>query len=88
MIPSIRPLLRGLFFGYRELSRLTLDALREAGKPVALAGVVEYVVLTKGLDVDGRLRRHIGIAPGRTCCGWSGAGWCGGCWTNRRRGGN
>ncbi len=61
MIPSVRPLLRGLFFGYRELSRLTLDALREAGKPIALAGIVEWVIATKGLDaVDARLRRHIG----------------------------
>jgi predicted RNase H-like nuclease (RuvC/YqgF family) len=60
MIPAIRPLLRGLFFGYRELSRLTLDALRVAGKPIALAGIVEYAIATKGLEVDARLRRHIG----------------------------
>jgi len=60
MIPSVRPLPRGLFFGYRELSRLTLDALREAGKPIALAGIVEWVIATKGLDEDARLRRHIG----------------------------
>jgi hypothetical protein len=72
MIPSIRPLLRGLFFGYRELSRLTLDALREAGKPVALAGVVEYIILTKGLDVNARPRRPSRTAPGPISCGRSG----------------
>ena len=60
MIPSVRPLLRGLFFGYRELSRLTLDVLREAGKPIALAGIVEWVIATKGLDANARLRRQIG----------------------------
>ena len=60
MIPSIRSYLRGLFFGYRELSRLTLDARREAGKPVALAWIVEWIITAKGLDVDARLRRHIG----------------------------
>ena len=34
VIPTIRPYIRGLFFGYRELSRLVIDALRETRKPV------------------------------------------------------
>jgi len=59
MIPSVRPYLRGLYFGYRELSRLGLDAMREANGPTTLARIVEYVILTKGLTVDARLRRHI-----------------------------
>jgi len=30
LIPSVRPYLRGLYFGYRELSRLGLDAMWRA----------------------------------------------------------
>jgi hypothetical protein len=60
MIPSIRPYLRGTFFGYRELTRLVIDVLREAGKPVSLAYVVDRVVAVKGFEADARLRRHIG----------------------------
>jgi hypothetical protein len=59
MIPSVRPYLRGLFFGYRELSRLTLDALREAGGPVRLAQIAEWIATYKGLPIDARLRRSI-----------------------------
>lgn len=36
MIAPIRPASRGLFFGYKELGRLCLDALRLAGKPALL----------------------------------------------------
>jgi hypothetical protein len=42
MIPSIRPYHRWLFFGYRELPRLTLDALRGARCPVAVGWIVEW----------------------------------------------
>lgn len=59
MIPSVRPYLRGLFFGYREVSRLTLDALREAGGPVRLDQIAAWITAAKGLPVDARLRRHI-----------------------------
>lgn len=59
MIPSVRPYLRGLFFGYRELTRLAIDALREVGKPVSLATVTDRIITAKGLDPDYRLRRHI-----------------------------
>ena len=59
MIPSVRPYLRGLFFGYSELSRLTWDALREAGGPVGLAQIAEWITEAKGLPMDARLRRHI-----------------------------
>lgn len=59
MIPPIRPGSHGLFFGYRELPRLCLDALREGGKPVALGVVVEWIIATKGLILDGHLRKHV-----------------------------
>jgi hypothetical protein len=59
MIPSVRPYLRGLYFGYRELSRMAVDILREAGKPVTLEYVVARVILVKGFEPDRRLRRHI-----------------------------
>ncbi|HUB14425.1 MAG TPA: hypothetical protein VMB34_20915 [Acetobacteraceae bacterium] len=60
MIPAIRPYLRGLFFGYQELSRLTASALREAGKPVTPSWLTEWIIAAKGLgEVDNRLRRHI-----------------------------
>ena len=59
MIPSVRPYLRGRYFGYRELAQLGLDAMREAGKPVMLSRIVEHVIAVKGLPVDARLRRHI-----------------------------
>jgi len=38
MIPSVRPYLRGLYFGYREPSRGGLDAMRQAGGPVHQPG--------------------------------------------------
>ncbi len=59
MIPSVRPYLRGLYFGYRELARLGLDAMREARGPITLARIVVYVIVAKGLPDDTGLRRHI-----------------------------
>jgi len=59
MIPAIRPYLRDLFSGYQELSRLTLSALRAAGKPATPRWITEWIIAEKGLDdVDARLRRH------------------------------
>lgn len=33
--------------------------MREVGGPITLGRIVEHVILTKGLEVDARLRRHI-----------------------------
>jgi hypothetical protein len=59
MIAPIRPSARGLFFKYRELGRLCLDALRKAGKPVTLEWIVEMVMAAKGLPNDKHLRKHV-----------------------------
>jgi hypothetical protein len=59
MIAPIRPSARGLFFQYRELGRLCVDALREAGKPVTLEWVADMVMAAKGLPDDKRLRKHV-----------------------------
>src|SRR5258706_12006567 len=59
MIAPIRPSTRGLFFQYRELGRLCLDALRLAGKPVTLDHIANHVMLAKGLPEDKHLRKHV-----------------------------
>jgi len=59
MIPPIRPGSHGLFFRYRELSRLCVDHLRGAKVPVMLDQIVARAIATKGFEVDTRLRRHI-----------------------------
>jgi hypothetical protein len=60
MIAPIRPSTRGLFFQYKELGRLCLDALRVAGKPMTLDQIAAYAMLAKGLPGDdGRLRVQV-----------------------------
>jgi hypothetical protein len=59
MIAPIRPSSRGLFFQYRELGRLCLDALREAGKPMMLEQIAAYAMLAKGLPDDKHLRAQV-----------------------------
>ena len=60
MIAPIRPSTRGLFFQYKELGRLCLDALRAAGKPVRLDQIAAHIILAKGLPEDDRhVRRHV-----------------------------
>lgn len=59
MIAPIRPTSRGLFFGYRELTQLCVNILREAEKPLTLDGVIDRVMATKDFSDDGRLRRRI-----------------------------
>jgi hypothetical protein len=60
LIPSIRPVSRGLFFRHGELTRLCASALREAGKPVLTAYVTEYAMGAKGLPPDRLVREKIG----------------------------
>lgn len=59
MIPPIRPGSHGLFFGYRELSRICVDCLREAKGPVRLDQIVDRAIEAKGFTNDTRLRKHI-----------------------------
>ena len=59
MIPPIRPGSHGLFFGYRELSRLCIDCLREAKGPVRHDQIVDRAMNAKGFAMDPRLRKHI-----------------------------
>jgi hypothetical protein len=66
MIPPIRPGSHGLFFGYRELSRICVDCLREANGPVRLDQIVDRAIEVKGFTNDKRLRRHIGDTARQT----------------------
>jgi hypothetical protein len=60
MIPPIRPGSHGLFFRYRELSRLIYDVLREAKGPQPFEGIVDQVVAIKGFTMDdGHVRKNI-----------------------------
>jgi hypothetical protein len=51
-IPAIRPCRLGLFFGHGQQTRLSLEALREAGDPMRARSVAEYKMLAKGPPVD------------------------------------
>ena len=62
MIAPIRPSSRGLFFGYREVTRLCLDIMREARKPITLDSIIDRVVLLKGLPDDSMVRRRVYVA--------------------------
>jgi len=52
LIPPIRPTPRCLFFRHGEQTRLCVDALREARKPLRARAVAEYAILAKGLPTD------------------------------------
>ncbi len=41
-----------MFFRHGEQSRLCLEALREAGKPIPADAVARYAMLAKGIPVD------------------------------------
>ncbi len=68
MIAPIRPSSHGLFFQYRGLGRLCLDALREAGKPVTLDWITTHVMLAKGLPEDKHLRKHVWMSRENHSC--------------------
>jgi hypothetical protein len=59
MIAPIRPSTHGLFFQYRELTRLTLDIPRQSGTPLRLGQIVDRVMEVKGLPDDRGLWRHV-----------------------------
>ncbi len=59
MIAPIRPTSHGLFFRYRELTRLCLTLLRRAGKPMTLYQIVGQVIAARGLPDDPTFRRHV-----------------------------
>jgi hypothetical protein len=59
MIAPIRHSPRGLFFGYREVTRLCLDIMREARKPLTLDSIIDRVVMLKGLPDDSMIRRRV-----------------------------
>ena len=63
LIPAIRPASQCLFFRHGEHSRLVLDAMREATKPVRAPWVADWCMMAKGLPVEEReLRRMIAAA--------------------------
>lgn len=59
MIAPIRPTSHGLFFRYRELTRLCITILRRAGQPMTLDQIVGHVMEIRGLPHDRRLQRHV-----------------------------
>jgi len=59
MIAPIRPSTRGLFFGYREVTRLCLDIMRESRKPLTLDSIIDRVVALKSLPDDSMIRRRV-----------------------------
>ena len=59
MIPPIRPAgRRDMFFSYRELPRLLIGILRGADGPMRLDHIADRVVLLKGFELEGHLRKH------------------------------
>jgi hypothetical protein len=59
MIAPIRPAgRRDMFFSYRETPRMCLDILRTAKAPMRLDHMVDRVVLLKGFEMEGHLRKH------------------------------
>jgi hypothetical protein len=59
MISPIRPGKHSLFFGYREVPRLCMSFMRTAKAPVRFDSIIEYIIATKGLEVDARVRKLI-----------------------------
>jgi len=60
LISSIRPCsARCLYFRRGEVARLSLTALREAGKPVSTRYLTDYALAAKGLDVDPIIKTKI-----------------------------
>jgi hypothetical protein len=59
MIPRIRPGSHGLFFSYRELPRMILGIMRSTKEPMRFDRIVSQVILTKGIEPDGHLRKRI-----------------------------
>jgi hypothetical protein len=60
MIPPIPPGSHGLFFRYRELSRLIYDMLKEAKGPQPFERIVDQIVAVKGFPMDDRhVRKHV-----------------------------
>jgi hypothetical protein len=51
-ITSIRPLTRNTFFRRGEMSRYCLEALRDAGKPLPISLIADYVMRAKGVTRD------------------------------------
>jgi hypothetical protein len=59
-ITPIRPKWRGVYFRNGERTRLCLEALRDAGRPLRQGGIAEYVMRAKGMDqADKPLRATI-----------------------------
>ncbi len=62
MIPPIRPAgRRDMFFSYRELPRLLIGILilRTAEGPMRLDHIADHVVLLKGFELEGHLRKRV-----------------------------
>lgn len=59
LIPPVRPYLRGLYFGYGELTRLCYDVLRQANGPVTTGQVADRAIAIKGLDVGRHVRERL-----------------------------
>jgi hypothetical protein len=67
-ITPIRPfVIRNVWFRRRKQTRLVLEAMRDAGKPLPLSQIADYVMRTKGITRDDagvwlRGREHVLVA--------------------------
>jgi hypothetical protein len=66
LIPSIRPVKKGLFFRHGEVTRLCIAALRAAEKPVMTSHVTDYAMETKGIPTEPLVREQIGATVRQT----------------------
>ena len=48
-----------MFFSYREMPRLLIGILRAAEGPMRLDHIADRVVLLKGFELEGHLRKHV-----------------------------
>lgn len=51
-LTPIRPVTHSYYFRHGERPRLCLEALRDAGKPLATPAITRYVMRAKGMDLD------------------------------------
>ncbi len=60
MIPAIRPVARGKYFSVGDQTRLCLEAIRDAGRPITAREASVYAMTVNGLDVDNdKLRNRL-----------------------------
>jgi hypothetical protein len=88
MTPPILAGSHGLFFRYRELSRLCVDCLRKAKGPVRLDQIVDYAIAAKGWKWIAGSAGTLRTPPALRCFVWLAGAPLAESWTSRRLGGS